>query len=161
MTYKEFDSKFKDHVAKLTYEQQLVFALEICKKMFFEYQQFYNEYEWGNPDTLLDAIHLIEQSKLKRQDSNQVAATIKKVEEVTPDTEDFGEANYALNACTAVWCTLNFLLENKPEHIYYVGTSLYDTVDARVQGDEDLSQAEIDQHPAMVETRKYLLQEKL
>lgn len=158
MTYKEFDSAFKRHVAQLPYERQLVLALDICRKLFFDYQQFYEENKWGNPDVLLDAIHLIEQSQIDVPDSNLLTTAIKKVEEVTPDTEDFGEANHALNACTAVYYTLEFLLEKKPEHIYYVGTSLYDTIDARVQDSDDLSEQNIDKHPMMVETRKYLLQ---
>lgn len=159
MTFQEFDSKLKKHVAKLPFERQLDLALNICKKLFFDYQQFYEVNKWGNPDILLDAIHLIEQSKIVRPDRGLTAATVKKVEEVTPDTEDFGEAIYALNACCAVCYTLEFLLENKPELIYYVGTSLCDTIDARVQRGYDLSEEEIDRHPMMVGTRNYLLQE--
>lgn len=158
MTYQEFNSTFKKHVAQLPFEQQLGLALDICQKLFFDYQQFCQENKWGNPDILLDAIHLIKQSKIDVPDRSLLATTINKVEEVTPEAEDFVEANYALNACTAVCHTLYFLLENKPEHIYYVGISLYDTIDARVQDDHDLSEQDIDQHPMMIDTRKYLLQ---
>lgn len=158
MTYKEFDNKFKKEVADWPYERQLDFAVAICKKLFYDYQQFFEENEWGNPDVLLGAISLAERCKVESQDRNLITGTIESVEEVTPDIEDFGGANYALNACVAVCYTLEFLIDKNPDHIYYVGMSFYDTNDARVHGDVDVPEEEIDQHPLMVETRKYLLQ---
>lgn len=159
MTYQEFDNKFKKEVANWSYERQLDLALDICKKLFYDYQQFYEENKWGNPDIVLDAISLAERCKNGGEEKNLLANTIRSIEEVTPDTEDFEEANYALNACVAIFYTLKFLLENKPEHIYYVGTTLYDTIYAKVQTDNDLSDEEINRHSMMVETRRYLLQE--
>lgn len=159
MTYQEFDSRFKKQVARLSQQKQLDLVLNICKKLFFDYQTFHEKNEWGNPDVLLDGIHLIESSRTKKLQEDLIKAAIKKIEEVTPDTEDFGDASYALNACCAVCSTLDFLLESKPEHIYYVGTSLYDTIDAKVQEDDDLSEEEIDKHPLIVETKRYLLEE--
>jgi uncharacterized protein len=159
VTFTEFDSRFKKHVAGLPYERQLDLGLDICKKLFFDYQHFCDENDWGKPDVLLDAINLIELSKTQPPTKTLLTASLKKVEEVTPDTEDFGEANYALNACVAVCYTLQFLLEsNQPEYIYHVGKSYYDSIDARVQGDDDLSNDQIDAHLTMIEARRYLLQ---
>jgi uncharacterized protein len=134
-------------------------ALNICKRLFFDYQNFYEANEWGNPDILLDAIHFIENHTTEKPDYKVIAAIIQKVEDVTPDTEDFGEANYALNACCAVCSTLEFLLDKKGSHITNVGTNLIDTIDAKVQGDDYLTEEEIDQHPLMVDTRTFLLEE--
>ena len=36
----------------LFYEQQLKLALAICKKLFFDYQQFYEVNNWDNPNIL-------------------------------------------------------------------------------------------------------------
>ena len=157
MQYQEFDSKFKKRVANLSRKRQLNLALDICKKLFFDYQTFSEKNEWGNPDRLFDGIQLVESSKARMSGEELIRATIKSIKEVTPDTEDFGDASYALNACFAVCSTLNFHLESKPEHIYYVGISLYATIDAKVQEDDDLSKEEIDKHPLIVETRRYLL----
>jgi uncharacterized protein len=157
MTFQEFDNEFKSHVTKLNFELRLDLALKTCKKLFFDYQQFYEENAWGDPDLLLDAINLIEQSKIEIPEPSTLSATIKDIEEITPDTEDFSEAGFALNACTAIYYTLNFLIEDKPEYIYYVGNALYDTIYAKLEGENNLSEEEINQHPMMIEVRKYLL----
>ena len=159
MTLQEFTNTFKKQVDKLSYQRQLDLSISVCKKLFFDYQKFYEENDWGNPDILLDAINLIERSRIEKPDQTVLNAMLQKIDEVTPDTEDFGEANYAVNASGAIYETIEFLLNRKTEHIYNIGTYLIDTVDAKVQGDDDLSEDEIDQHPQMVETKNYLLEE--
>lgn len=159
MTFQEFTSTFRNQVDRIPYQRQLDLSLSICKKLFFDYQEFYEDNDWGNPDILLDAINLIEQSRTEKPNQTALRAILQKVDEVTPDTEDFGEANYAVNASGAIYETIEFLLDRKTEHIYNIGTYLIDTVDAKVQGDDDLSEDEIDQHPQMVEAKNYLLAE--
>jgi len=108
---------------------------------------------------LLDAINFIERSRTEKPDKPELQAILQKIEEVTPNTEDFGEGIYAVNASGAIYETIEFLLDKKTEHIYNIGTYLIDTVDAKVQGNDDLSEDEIDEHPQMVETKNYLLAE--
>ncbi|RYZ55192.1 MAG: DUF416 family protein, partial [Sphingobacteriales bacterium] len=88
---------------------------------------------------------------------SQLLDVIAKVEEITPDTNDFEDASLALNACVAVHYTLHFLLDGDTQHLYYVCTSFYDAVDAIIQEDGTLPEEEIDNHPLMVETRAQLL----
>jgi uncharacterized protein len=159
MTFHEFTSVFKNQVDKLSYQRKLDLSISICKRLFFDYQKFSVENEWGNPDVLLDAISLIEQSRTETPEPTKLKAMLQEIDEATPDTNDFGEANYAVNASGAVYETIEFLLDGKTEHICNIGTYLIETVDAKVQGDDELSQDEIDQHPKMVETRNYLLAE--
>lgn len=159
MTFQEFTSTFKKQVDRLPYQRQLDLSISVCKKLFFGYQQFYEDNDWGNPDILLDAISFVEQSRTGNVDQTALKAILQKIEEVTPDTEDFGEANYAVNASGAIYETIEFLLDRKTDHIYNIGTYLIDTVDAKVQGDDDLSEDEIYHHPQMVETKNYLLAE--
>jgi uncharacterized protein len=159
MNFQEFTSTFKNQVDGISYERKLDLALRICKKLFFDYQKFYEENDWGNPDVLLDAINTIEQSQAGSLDQKLLKSILQGVDEVTPDSEDFGEANYAINASGAVYETIEFLLDNDASHIYNIGTYLIDTVDSKVQDDEDLPEDEIDQHPLMVDAKNYLLQE--
>lgn len=112
----------------------------------------------ATPVYCLTPLASLSNRKSKEQTGAYWQPPLKKVEEITPDTEDFTEAGYALNACTAVYYTLEFLLENKAAPIYYVGISLYDTIDARIQGEDNLPEEEIDRHPLMIGTRTYLLQ---
>jgi uncharacterized protein YjaG (DUF416 family) len=159
MNFQEFTSMFKKQVDRISFERKLDLALSICKRLFFDYQKFYEENDWGNPDVLLDAINIIEKSKAGSYDQKHLKSILQRIDEVTPDSEDFGEANYAINASGAVYETLEFLLDRDESHIYNIGTYLIDTVDSRVQDDEDLSEDEIDQHPLMVDAKNYLLQE--
>ncbi len=159
MTFQEFTNTFKKQLNKLSYERQHDLCLSICKKLFFDYQKFHEENDWGNPDILLDAINLIEQSRTEMLNATALSAILQKIDVITPDTEDFREANYAVNASGVIYETIQFLLDRKTEHAYNVGTYLIDTVDAKVQDDYDLSEDEIDQHPQMIDIKNYLLAE--
>lgn len=157
MNFLEFTDKFKKQVDSLSYERQFDLALRVCKKLFFDYQHFFDINEWGNPDILLDALNLLEHGKLEKPDTETLKAMLEKIEAATPDSEDFGEANFAINASGAVYETIQFVIDKRSEHIYNIGSYLIDTVDAKVQGDDDLSEAEINQHALMVDAMAYLL----
>ena len=108
---------------------------------------------------MLEAITVIEQSQTEKPDQAALKAKLQEIDRVTPDTADFGRANYAVNASGAIYETIEFILDRKAEHIHNIGNYLIDTVDAKLQGADDLSENEIDKHPLMVETKKYLLAE--
>src|SRR4030095_11528054 len=106
MKYEEFVSKFKSQSASLPRDKQLALAIDICKKLFFDYQKFSTENEWGNPNLLLDAINIAAESRLGNIDVLAVKSLLPKIDEIIPDTEDFGDASYALNASASVYETL-------------------------------------------------------
>lgn len=81
-----------------------------------------------------------------------------KVDNITPNTEDFGNASYALNACSAVYETLEFLINKDQKHILNIGSYLTDTIDFKIQEDDELSEVQIDNHPMMIEARKFLIE---
>jgi len=161
MNYKEFTDRFKKQVFTLTYERQLDFALSICKRLFSDYQNFYNQQKWGNPELLMDAIKICEQAKNDSPTKPEIETMLSNIEAITPDTEDFGDeiGSYALNACVAVLHTLQFLLTKDSLEIFYIGNALYDTIDVRVQEDQDLSEEEINQHPLMQDTKHFLMEQ--
>jgi len=85
-----------------------------------------------------------------------------KVEDITPHMDDFGDydGSYALNACIAVFYTLQFYLDADPINTYYIGTALTDTVDFKIhESEEELSEDEIDEHPMMQEARMLLFEQ--
>ncbi len=158
MTFQEFTKKFKRHIATLSYQKQIDLAIEICKKLFFDYEQFSTSNNWGNSDLIIDTIKFIEDEKNSRVDKVLLKERINQVEIITPDTEDFGDAGYALNCCVAVCETLDFLTDHNPEHIYIIGTCFTDTVDARIQEDVDLDEIGINTNPEIIAARNYLLE---
>jgi uncharacterized protein YjaG (DUF416 family) len=161
MSYKEFTDGFKKQVFALSYEKQLDFALSICKKLLFDYQNFHIREKWGDPEQLMDAIKFCQQVKNVSPTTTEIESMISHVEAITPDTEDFGDeiGSYALNACAAVLHTLHFLLTKDPLDIFYVGNALYETIDVRVQEHQNLSEEEIDQHRLMQETKHFLMEQ--
>lgn len=162
MKYEEFVIKFNKQVFSLAYNKQLILAVEVCKKLYLDYVAFAQKYEWGNPDILLDAIQIAEQSKTQPADKTFIEQILKKVDEVIPDMDDFGGdilGSYALNAGVAVCETLSFLIDRNPKHIYHIGTCLTDTVDFKLQENKDLAEEQIDKNPLMIETRNFLTEQ--
>ena len=107
MTYPEFTKKFKLQSERLSYERKTHFAIVVCKKLYIDYLKFYQENEWGDPDLLLDTIAFIEKLRNSHPDSSIINERLHSIEAITPDTEDFEDASYALNACVAVYETLD------------------------------------------------------
>ncbi|RZK14831.1 MAG: DUF416 family protein [Flavobacterium sp.] len=160
MTYVEFTKKFKEQIFSIDYDQQLTLAIEICKRLYFDYVSFSEKYQWGEKDVLLDAITLIEQSKTNGIKQSIIDKTLSDLDLITPDMDDFGSdelGSYALNACVAVYSTIQFISDKQPNHIYDVGTCLTDTIDFKIQEEQDLTMEEIDRNFIMIEARKYLI----
>ena len=161
MTYKEFISQFEQHIRSLTYNNQFKLAFSVCKKLYPDYKDFYLQNNWGDPDGLVDAINYCETFYKSNDNPGLLKEYMVKVFEKCPHSDDFANASYAINASGAVHGTLEFLLTKNPKHIYEIGTYLTDTIDFKIQDDnEEITEDEIDTHPLMIETRNYLLSGK-
>ncbi len=158
MKYEEFITKFNKQVFSIDNNKRLALAVEVCKKLYFDYAGFSDKYQWGDKDVLLDAIKILEQSQTQEIDKSLVDQTLKLITTIAPDMDDFGGeelASYALNACVAVYKSIQFLLDKLPKHIYEVGIALTDTIDFKIQAHQDLTEQEIDNNPLMIEAREY------
>jgi len=140
--------------------KQLEFAVLICKKLFFDYQEFFDNSNWGNPDTLMDAITACQRSISNGANIPEIEEMIVKVDAITPATEDFSDwlGSYAMNACVATSETLLFLVDNNQDHIYTVATYYTDTVDFKIHEENELTYNGINEHPLMIEARYFLLE---
>ena len=159
MKYEDFNILFQSKVNSLPREKQVDLAISVCKRLFPDYQQFHFENNWGNTDTLLDSIKICELNKANEINVQSVKDMLPNVNKIIPDTEDFENSSYALNASSAVYETLEFILDNDTKHLVNIGTYLTDTVDFKIQEEAELTQQQIDSHPKMVEARKYLLED--
>ncbi len=157
MTYKEFDIALRNRVNSLSTNQQLALAISVCKELFPDYQAFYHKHKWGNPDLLIDTIGICEKSDPHNPDISSLKYLLKKIDEIIPDTEDFEDSSYALNAGSAVYETLQFLIDNKSSHIINASSCLTDTIDFRLQEDASLLLEELDIEPKMIKARNFLL----
>lgn len=160
MNYKEFVFLFKKQLETLSYPKQIDLALTVCNKLYPNYQTFVEIHHWGDPDLLMQAIHLCEESKADSVDRTKTEGMLTKVDTIIPDMDDFGDeiSSYALNASAAVYETLQFVLDNDKAHIYNVGVCLTDTVDSQIQEERDLNETEIEQHPNMIEAWNHIIE---
>jgi uncharacterized protein YjaG (DUF416 family) len=161
MLYRDFVSLFKQQVETLSFEEGLEFALAVCKRLYFDYENFVSSEQWGDKDLLIEAIRLCEQAKNNKIENARLEEMLSKVDVITPDTDDFGDYNgsYALNAAVSVYETLQFIMDKDLQHIYNVGTYLTDTVDFKIHEKESLADRKVDRHPMMIEARNFLLEQ--
>lgn len=158
MNFIEFEQALNERAQQLAYPERIAQGLAICKRLFPYYKEFVNESGFGNPDVLVDSIRYVESGS---QDADAIYNYLDNLEEVCPDTEDYEEAEYALNACGAVNALLLQVAEpDEWEHFVEIAMSYYDTVDAKLQdeSDEELDDEAIDEHPMLAEARRFLLQ---
>jgi len=162
MRYEEFITKFNKQVFSIDNNKRLTLAIEVCKKLYFNYAEFSDKYQWDDKDVLLDAIKILEQSKTQEINKSLVEQTLKRITTIAPDMDDFGGeelASYALNTCVAVYKSIQFLLDKQPKHIYDVGIALTDTIDFKLQEKTDLTEEQIEKSPLMIDARNYLIEQ--
>jgi uncharacterized protein YjaG (DUF416 family) len=161
MNYREYTTILKSQTSSQAYLPQLKFAVLICKKLYFDYQNFTEVEKWGDANLLMDAINLCQQSIENSINAEEVEALLPKIDLITPDMDDFGNepGSYALNASAAVYETLQFIIDKDKTHIYNIGTYYTDTIDFKIQEDKDLSELEIENHPLMIEAWNFIIEQ--
>jgi uncharacterized protein len=132
-----FDSKkLEDRLLKLRKEQQLLFGTLCCERLLPNYMAFQRDAGAGDSGALrksLDLIWLVlEQGQLAREDAE---GAISACESAAPNSDDFSSlyVTAAQDACFAVCCLLDFLLEADVKRIVQAATYATDSVDLYVQ----------------------------
>lgn len=157
MKYTAFASEFKNHIKTLNVEQQFSLAMDVCKKLFPDYKDFFYNNNWGNPDILLDAISFCQASFNNLINKNALSEFLQKLDKNTPHSDDFADAVYAINAAGAIDGSLRFLLNRDAHFIFEIGNYLINSIDSKLYEDEEIEEEQIDEHPLMIETYQFLL----
>ncbi len=135
----EFLKSVEGKITKLDFKQQVLFAVLICEKLLPNYRQFNEKEEWGNIEILEEAIVMLYQF-LQDIDLNdaELDGIYEKIIEVTPDVGLFeGDlASYALDTCSAVSDSVEFLLSEDLSYLLNIASIARDTVDTFVQESE-------------------------
>jgi uncharacterized protein len=129
-------------LSALSPQKQLIFAFLTIEKLVPNYAYFSNLHSWGDSQILTESQLLIYNSIFERDTTGyDIKDIYTRLEEATPDTEDFSSisASFALDACTSVLSTLDFLSENDLSHIVEVAIFARDTVDMYIQEVLDFS----------------------
>jgi uncharacterized protein len=122
---------------------KILFAVLTCERLYPNYVAFQKITGWGNQDTLQEGIALIRQYLIKEDlfELEEIQSIIEQIDKITPNTEHFPgvTTSFALDACTSVFSTLNFIIDKNSEHILDVATYARDTVDMYIQEKYDLN----------------------
>jgi uncharacterized protein YjaG (DUF416 family) len=144
---------------ELDFNKQRAFAYLTCERLFPNYVYFSNNFDFGNPDVLKEAIDFFYLNIFeKNPDKNKINFIAKDVEKNTPYTEDFTTnfVSSALDACTAISDSLDFLIDKDFGKIINISIYATDSVNMYIQEIENLDfnndknfQQRINNHPLM------------
>lgn len=137
----DFLKSIETKITKLDFKQQVLFAVLICEKLLPNYRQFSEKENWGDIEILEEAIVMLYQF-LQDIDLNdaELDGIYEKIIEVTPDVVRFeGDlASYALDACSAVSDSIEFLLSEDLSYLLNIASIARDTVDTFAQETEEM-----------------------
>lgn len=154
MNFQQYKDQVRVACGSLNCRERVALCLMCCNRLAPLYLQFSTAENWGNPETLLRVRELA--GKWLAGSASIPADLRSRMEEVIPDTEDFGGlVSHALNASTAHADLLDLLHDNKLELVLQVLQYCYDSVDFFVQDRLDpeeksgVTEQQIEEHAAM------------
>ena len=112
-----------DKLTELYFTKQAAFNYLTCERLYPNYVYFSHNFSFGNPDALRVAIdYLYFNIFNKSPDKNKIKILTKEVDKNTPDTENFSTTfvSSALDACTAIGDSLDFLIDRDFSSIKYI-----------------------------------------
>lgn len=143
----------------LDFIRQLTFAYLTCERLYPNYVYFSDNYRFGSPDVLRDAIDYLYINLFNsKPDKTKIYSLITNLDKNTPEPGNFETelASAALDACGVVYESLNFLLDKQPSRLDSISIMATDTVDMYIQDKDELDfnadkyfQKKIETHPLM------------
>lgn len=119
----------QERIVKLPFYHQLTFFYFLSKRQLPNYLIFNQKENWGNPNLLKEAISLFKKIIVTQDDfDKETSEMIKKLEKVTPDTDDFAGflTSLALDACATLLEGLAFYQDKDSNHIQDICNSSLD-----------------------------------
>lgn len=155
MKYTEYQKKLKETISLLSEKRKIEFAIDICIRLFPEYEKFQKKYDWGDSAIIWKGIKYCQNNyDNSRLDKKEVQKLMDEIDSLIPDMDDFGElqGSYGLNASLSVYECLEYLIIRENKKIINIATYMYDTIDFKVQfQNEELTEKEIREHPKIIE----------
>jgi len=156
----EFSKQLATQLASLEPKARIDFGLDIARRLLPDYLNFYQEYQWGNPEVLKRSIDYITYASGDEVDELIVNGLMDELDLIIPDTEEFGDflTSYAINAACAIWELLEYLIDNDQTHLMHMSSLVTDTIDFKLQEENsELTSAEILSHPQIMAEWNYQL----
>jgi uncharacterized protein YjaG (DUF416 family) len=144
---------------QLTFIKQLAFAYLVCERLYPNYSFFSNKYRFGDPNILRQAADFILHNFFEEHpDKTKMDLFRKLIDKNTPDPGEFrtGLASSALDACSALRETFEFIKDKEPSRLEDISTFATDSVSMHIMDIDSLDfnrdkdfQKKIDEHPLM------------
>lgn len=137
--------EIREALKNLSTEKLILFAMLCCERLYPNYFLFSEETGWGDNTVLIEGIDkIVEFLQSNELNENQIKQIQNKIDSITPSTEDFSTilVSFALDACTSVYETLDFLLDPNIDKIVDVAIFARDTVDMFIQEKEMMDYTE-------------------
>ena len=130
-----------EKLSGLSDDKNIVFSLLICEKLLPNYKCFSVKYNFGDAEQLKSIISDLYSNLLAENIKYDINQYISKVDSITPNTEDFDAiyASFALDACTAILSTLQFIKNKDINDVIDVAIYARDTVDMYILERNDLA----------------------
>lgn len=125
-----------DKLKELDFHKQAAFAYLTCERLYPNYVYFSENYNFGNPAVLREAIDYIYDNLFEQNiDKNRIQTLIQKVEKNTPDPGEFDTilSSSALDACGTIYDSLDFLVDKQFNHIKSISQMATDTTDMYIR----------------------------
>jgi len=139
----KFRNEIGNSLLRLPYKGKILFAALTIEKLYPNYIAFEDRRSWGNHLVLSEGISLIYQYLIKEDlfTDKEIKELINNIDVITPDTDDFPGilTSFALDACTSILDTLQFIIDKDDKHIINVSIYARDTVDMFIQEREDMN----------------------
>ena len=131
----------------------MLLCLLLSERLIENYDFFSKRYNYGNVGILkktIDDLFRELDGNIYSKTTSDVEDLISKIEEVTPDTEDYETiyVSFALDACTSIISTLQYINDKNDDNVIDVVLYSRDTVDMFIQEKDDLniSAIEVDEY---------------
>ncbi|MBA4849447.1 DUF416 family protein [Emticicia sp. BO119] len=132
----DFLKSIEKKIVKLSFKQQVLFAVLTCEKLLPNYREFSSIVRWGSIEVLEEAIVMIYQYLQDIElDDTELDGIYEKIIEITPNIENFESdlASYALDTCSAISDAIEFLLSEDQSYVLNIASIARDTVDMFIQ----------------------------
>jgi len=126
---------------RLDFSKQLAFAYLTCERLYPNYVSFSTEVVFGNPTILRNVIDFIFKQLFRESlDEKIIQEYLLSIDQNIPYPENYATilASLALDSCTVIEETLNFLIDKKPSRLYDISTMAIDTVDMYIQDRDNM-----------------------
>ncbi|MFS1703632.1 YjaG family protein [Alteromonas sp. AMM-1] len=129
----------------------IAFSVALLDRMVPNYQLFCEVTEFGDPTVLSHCLNLMWEVLANPKSKVNFATQLEKVEEATPDTNDFD--NYgvypAIDAAIAMSATINLILKEDPQGAVVVSKLSQGSVEAYLLATGEATDETVKTHPLM------------